>query len=50
MVSSEDLVGVELVLELDDNPAAKAYQEALFQQGIRALMFVVDYFEGSMSD
>ena len=42
MVSSEDLGGVELVLELNDNPAAKAYQEALFKQVTRTSLFLVD--------
>jgi catechol 2,3-dioxygenase-like lactoylglutathione lyase family enzyme len=42
VVSSEDKDGTELVLEPNDNPVAKAYQEALFKQGIRAAAFFVD--------
>lgn len=34
--------GVELQLALNDNPAAKAYQQALFEQGQRAFMFFTD--------
>jgi len=34
--------GVELLLEPNDNPAAKAYQKALFEQGIPAASFGVD--------
>lgn len=33
--------GVELVLEPNDNPAAKAYQQAIHGQGIPATMFEV---------
>ena len=42
VVSPEDQDGTQLVLEPNENPAAKAYQEALFKQGIRANMFLVD--------
>ena len=42
VTSAEDRDGVELVLEPNENPAAKAYQEALFKQGIRATNFIVD--------
>ena len=42
VVSPEDQEGVQLVLEPDENPAAKAYQEALFKQGVRATSFFVD--------
>ena len=42
VTSPEDQDGVELVLEPNENPAAKAYQEALFKQGIRGTMFIVD--------
>ena len=42
ITSPEDQDGVELVLEPNENPAAKSYQEALFKQGIRATMFIVD--------
>ena len=42
VTSPEDQDGVELVLEPNENPSAKAYQETLFLQGIRATMFIVD--------
>lgn len=42
VTSPEDQDGVELVLEPNENPAAKAYQEALFKQGIRATNFIID--------
>ncbi len=42
VASPEDQDGTQLVLEPNENPAAKAYQEALFKQGIRATLFVVD--------
>lgn len=34
--------GIELQLALNDNPAAKAYQQAIFEQGQPAVMFYVD--------
>lgn len=42
VASPEDPDGVELLLEPNDNPAAKAYQKALFEQGIPAASFGVD--------
>ena len=42
VASPEEPDGTELKLELNSNPAAKAYQEALFQQGQPAAMFYVD--------
>ncbi len=42
VVSPEDQNGTELVLEPNDNPAAKAYQQAIFKQNIRAAAFFVD--------
>ena len=39
VVSPEEPDGVELVLEPNDNPAAKIYQHALFEQNIPAAMF-----------
>jgi predicted enzyme related to lactoylglutathione lyase len=39
VASPEEPEGTELQLALNDNPAAKAYQEALFQQGRPAAMF-----------
>ncbi|HXH20869.1 MAG TPA: VOC family protein [Dehalococcoidia bacterium] len=42
VVSPEEPNGAELQLALNDNPAAKAYQEALFRQGQRAAVFYTD--------
>jgi predicted enzyme related to lactoylglutathione lyase len=42
VVSAEEPDGTELQLARNDNPAAKAYQEALFQQGQPATMFFTD--------
>jgi predicted enzyme related to lactoylglutathione lyase len=42
VVSPEESDGVELQLALNDNPAAKAYQQAMFEQGQPAAMFNVD--------
>ena len=42
VVSAEDQDGTQLVLELNENPAAKAYQKSLFKQSIRAANFIVD--------
>ncbi len=42
VASAEDPHGAELQLALNDNPAAKAYQQALFQQGQPAVMFFSD--------
>jgi predicted enzyme related to lactoylglutathione lyase len=42
VASPEDTDGVELQLELNDNPAARAYQQAMFEQGQRVAMFYVD--------
>jgi len=39
VTSPEDPNGTELQLALNDNPAAKAYQQALFQAGQPAAMF-----------
>ena len=46
VASSEDPAGAELQLALNDNPAARAYQEAIFQQGQRAAMFSTDDVNG----
>ena len=45
VASPEDPDGIQLLLELNTNPPAKAYQEALFEQGQRAIMFYVDDVE-----
>jgi predicted enzyme related to lactoylglutathione lyase len=42
VASPEDPDGTELQLALNDNPAAKAYQQAMFQQGLPAAMFYTD--------
>ena len=40
--SADDPSGMELQLALNNNPAGKAYQQALFQQGQPAVMFFTD--------
>ena len=42
VASSEEPDGVELQLALNDDPAAKAYQQALFEQSKPAAMFYTD--------
>ena len=39
---AEQADGIELQLAPNDDPAAKAYQQALFDRGERAIMFYVD--------
>ena len=46
VASPEDPDGTELQLALNDNPAAKAYQQAMFQQGRPAAMFFTDDVKG----
>lgn len=46
VVSPEEPEGVELQLALNDNPAAKAYQEAIFEQSQPAAMFFTDDIKG----
>jgi predicted enzyme related to lactoylglutathione lyase len=46
VVSPEDPDGTELQLALNDNPAAKAYQDAMFQQGQPGAMFYTDDIKG----
>ena len=46
VASPEEPDGTELQLALNDNPAAKAYQQALFQQGQPAVMFFTDDVKG----
>ena len=43
---SDDPNGVELQLALNNNPAAKTYQEAIFQQSQPAIMFFTDDIKG----
>ena len=42
VASPEESDGTELQLALNDNPAARVYQQAMFQQGQPAAMFSVD--------
>ncbi|MGH2485331.1 MAG: VOC family protein, partial [Ktedonobacterales bacterium] len=42
VASPEDPDGTELQLALNNNPAAKSYQQALFQQNQPAAMFFTD--------
>ncbi|MBL5766643.1 VOC family protein [Heyndrickxia sporothermodurans] len=42
LVSPDGQDGTELLLEPNDNPAAKEYQEKIFTQGIPATMFGVE--------
>jgi predicted enzyme related to lactoylglutathione lyase len=42
VASPENPDGTELQLALNDNPAAKAYQQAMFKQGQPAAMFFTD--------
>jgi predicted enzyme related to lactoylglutathione lyase len=44
--SAEDADGTQLQLALNNNPAAKTYQEAIFQQGQPAAMFFTDNIQG----
>ena len=46
VASPEEPEGPELQLALNNNPAAKAYQEATFQQGQPAFMFFTDDLQG----
>src|SRR5689334_20574136 len=46
VASPEEPDGTELQLALNNNPAAKAYQQAMFQQGQPGAMFFTDDIEG----
>jgi len=46
VASSEEPDGTELQLALNNNPAAKAYQQAIFQQSQPAIMFFTDDVKG----
>jgi predicted enzyme related to lactoylglutathione lyase len=46
VASPEEPDGTELQLALNDNPAAKAYQQAIFQQSQPAAMFFTDDVKG----
>ena len=42
VASSEEPEGIELQLARNDNPPARTYQQAIFEQGQPAVMFYVD--------
>ena len=46
VASVEEPDGTELQLALNNNPAAKAYQQALFEQNQPAAMFFTDDLQG----
>jgi len=46
VASPDEPDGTELQLALNDNPAAKAYQQAIFQQRQPAVMFFTDDVKG----
>ena len=46
VVSPDEPDGTELQLALNNNPAATAYQQAMFQQGQPAAMFFTDDVKG----
>ena len=46
VVPAEEPDGVELQLALNNDPAAKTYQQAIFQQGQPAIMFFTDDVKG----
>jgi predicted enzyme related to lactoylglutathione lyase len=46
VASPEEPDGTQLQLALNDSPAAKAYQQALFQQSQPAAMFFTDDIKG----
>jgi catechol 2,3-dioxygenase-like lactoylglutathione lyase family enzyme len=46
VASPEEPDGTELQLALNNNPAAKAYQQAMFQQSQPAVMFFTDDVKG----
>ena len=50
VVSPEAPDGVELLLEPDDNPVAKAYTAGLAEQGIPAASFMVDDVDAVYAD
>ena len=46
VASPDEPDGTELQLALNNNPAAKAYQQAIFQQGQPAVMFFTNDVKG----
>jgi catechol 2,3-dioxygenase-like lactoylglutathione lyase family enzyme len=49
VASAEEPEGTELQLALNDNPAAKAFQQTMFQQNQAAIMFNSDDVKGTAS-
>jgi predicted enzyme related to lactoylglutathione lyase len=45
VISPEGSDGIQLLLEPNDNPAAKAYQQAIFASGLQATTFFSDDVE-----
>ena len=50
VVSPEEPGGTRLVLEPNNNPAAGAFQQAIFNQGMPAANFFVDPSKKNMTD
>lgn len=50
VVSPDAPDGTQLLLEPNNNPAAKTFQEAIFNQGIAATSFAVDDVKKSLSE
>jgi predicted enzyme related to lactoylglutathione lyase len=48
VASPEEPDGAELQLALNDNPAAREYQQAMFEQGQPAVMFHTDDVKGEV--
>jgi predicted enzyme related to lactoylglutathione lyase len=46
VAASEEPNGIELQLALNNNPAARTYQQAIFQQNQPAMMFFTDDIKG----
>lgn len=46
VASPDEPEGTELQLALNDQPSAKAYQQAMFEQGQPAIMFFTDDIKG----
>ncbi len=42
VVSPEELAGTGLLLEPNDNPIARTFQEAIYQQGLPVIVFAVE--------
>ena len=42
VVSPQEPDGTQLLLEPNDNPAAKTYQQSIYKQGVRAASFFVE--------